>query len=74
MPEVDPFISGLSKNVSVFAVCKAAPILTKEKKKKLMIQGFNTFPYSSELFMFVIHGASFPFLKGITLLLAEILE
>lgn len=41
-----------------------------------MIQGFNTFPgkYSSELFMFVIHGASFPFLRGITLLLAEILE
>lgn len=41
-----------------------------------MIQGFNTFSgkYFSELFMFVIHSASFPFLKGISLLLAEILK
>lgn len=36
-----------------------------------MIQGFNTFPgkYSSELFMFVIHGVSVLFLRGICCLL-----
>lgn len=41
-----------------------------------MIQGFNTFPgkYSSEVFMFVVHCTSFPFLRGITSLLTEVLQ
>lgn len=41
-----------------------------------MIQGFNTFPgkFSSEVFIFVIRGTSFPFLRGIILLLAEMMS